>query len=118
MWVIDVVAIPPKLRGALARWTVEVRPGLYVGNTSAKFRDLVWEMVREGCPIDGSAAMAMDARTSQGFEVRTTGQNRRDVVDWDGLLLARWSPKVDDEPPDTCDGINDDWDVDDEYLEP
>jgi CRISPR-associated protein Cas2 len=91
MWLIDLEAPPPRLRGRLARWGVEVRAGLYVGSTGARVRDEIWALVC-GELGGGSAVLVYDARNPQGFEVRTAGKNRREIVDVDGMWLARFRP--------------------------
>lgn len=95
MWVIDLEAAPPRLRGMLSRWGVEVRAGMYVGNTSAKQRDAIWEVVLSELGSGASAVMVHDARCVQGFEARTAGPNRRQIVDVDGLWLAQFAPRPD-----------------------
>ncbi len=112
MWLIDLEAPPARLRGLLSRWGVEVRAGLYVGNTSARVREDIWTLVCEGLE-DGNAVLVYDARNSQGFIVRTAGANRREIVDVDGLWLAQFRP-LEDEVLD--EGLAEE-DVDPEYLE-
>ena len=92
MWVIDLEAPPPKLRGLLSRWGVEVRAGLYVGSTGAKQRDEIWKVVLSELGPGASAVMVWDSRCAQGFEARTAGPNRRDIADVDGIWLAMFKP--------------------------
>lgn len=92
MWVIDIEAAPPRLRGHLSRWAVEVRAGLYVGATGARARDAIWKFVCDGLGLEANAVMVYPARNSQGFEMRTAGKNRREIEDVDGLWLAKFLP--------------------------
>lgn len=92
MWVIDLENAPERLRGTLARWSVEVRAGLYVGSTGPKGRDAIWTVVTQLARPETSAVLIYDTRGPQGFEVRTLGPNRREIVDMDGLWLARFHP--------------------------
>ena len=46
MLVIAVNNAPPRLRGRLAVWLLEIRAGVYVGNYSRRTREMVWEQVR------------------------------------------------------------------------
>jgi CRISPR-associated protein Cas2 len=94
-WVLDLENGPPRVRGALARWAIEVRAGLYVGATSAKTRDGIWKIVDQEIAADSRAVLVFpSASRPMGFEVRTIGIGRREVVDLDGLLLAKFLPEV------------------------
>lgn len=57
MMVIVVENAPPRLRGRLAVWLLEVRAGVYVGRYSAKVREMVWEQVTAAIE-DGNAVIA------------------------------------------------------------
>ena len=46
MLVIAVNNAPPRLRGRLAIWLLEIRAGVYVGNYSRRTREMVWGQVR------------------------------------------------------------------------
>ena len=48
MMVIVVNNVPPRLRGRLAVWLLEIRAGVYVGHYSARVRERIWEQVRDG----------------------------------------------------------------------
>ncbi|NLX49008.1 MAG: type I-E CRISPR-associated endoribonuclease Cas2 [Methanospirillum sp.] len=87
MLVIVVEAAPPRLRGRLAVWLVEVAAGVYVGGLSARVREMIWEQVEIGLE-DGSAVMAWSTNTESGFDFRAIGPNRRIPVDFDGAKLV------------------------------
>lgn len=87
MMVVVISNAPPRLRGRLAAWLVEVRAGVYVGNYSARTRDMIWEQVLSGID-EGDGVMIWRAPTDQGYEFRTIGRNRRMPVDFDGLKLV------------------------------
>lgn len=91
MIVVVVSNVPPRLRGRLAAWLVEIRAGVYVGDYSARTREMIWQQVLDGLG-EGDAVMAWNAPTDQGYDFRTAGQNRRMPVDFDGLKLVRFSP--------------------------
>lgn len=121
MWVIDLENAPDRLRGSLARWAVEVRAGLYVGSSGAKARDAIWAVVSKLARAETSAVLIYDTRGPQGFEVRTLGQNRREIVDMDGLWLARFRPLTSPEGGATTETPEPDLDmteVDPGYFEP
>lgn len=91
MIVVVVSNAPPRLRGRLAAWLVEVRAGVYVGAYGARTRGMIWKQVETG--IDqGDAVMIWKAPTDQGYEFATIGYNRRMPVDFDGLKLVSFFP--------------------------
>lgn len=95
MMVVVVNNAPPRLRGRLAAWLLEVRAGVYVGDYSARTRNLIWEQVTAYIE-DGDAVLLWKAATEQGFDFATIGKNRRQPVDFDGLTLVKFAPeKVD-----------------------
>ncbi|MEN8950226.1 type I-E CRISPR-associated endoribonuclease Cas2e [Planktotalea arctica] len=92
MMVIVVENAPPRLRGRLAAWLLEVRAGVFVGDYSARTRTRIWEQV-EGAIDNGDAVMIWRAPTDQGYDFATVGKNRRMPVDFDGLKLVAFAPK-------------------------
>ncbi|MDR1423370.1 MAG: type I-E CRISPR-associated endoribonuclease Cas2 [Azoarcus sp.] len=95
MQVIVVENAPPRLRGRLAVWLLEIRAGVYVGNYSRKVREHIWRQVEAGIE-DGNAVMAWRSNNEAGFEFLTLGANRRMPVDWDGVRLVSFHPKATD----------------------
>jgi len=95
MLVIVTENAPPRLRGRLAVWLLEVRAGVYVGKYSSKVRDMLWQQVKEGIE-DGNAVLAWAANNESGFEILTLGENRRIPYDLDGMKLVSCLPP----PPD------------------
>lgn len=83
--------VPPRLRGRLAIWLLEVRAGVYVGNTSRRIREMIWQQITE-LAEDGSVVMAWSTNTESGFDFQTYGQNRRVPVEYDGLRLVSFLP--------------------------
>lgn len=45
MLVIVTEAAPPRLRGYLSRWLLEVRAGVYLGDYSVRVREKLWKVV-------------------------------------------------------------------------
>lgn len=84
---------PPRLRGRLAIWLLEVRAGVYVGKVSKRVREMVWEQIEKGIG-DGSAVMAWSTNTESGFDFMTIGANRRIPVEMDGLKLVSFLPEL------------------------
>jgi len=90
--VIVVENVPPRLRGRLAIWLLEVRAGVYVGSYSIKVRNMIWEHVLVGLE-DGNAVMAWTAPTESGFDFLTAGKNRRIPFEIDGVKLVSFLPE-------------------------
>lgn len=91
MLVIVLENAPPRLRGRLAVWLLEVRAGVYVGDLSRKVREMIWGQVSEGLE-DGNAVMVWSTNTESGFDFLTLGENRRMPVEMDGIKLVSFSP--------------------------
>lgn len=96
MLVIVVENAPPRLRGRLALWLLEVRAGVYVGSLSRKAREMIWHNIQVGI-ADGNAVMVWASNNEQGFDFLTLGPNRRVPVDLDGVKLVSFLPP--DEKP-------------------
>lgn len=91
MLVVVTENVPPRLRGRLAVWLLEVRAGVYVGDTSRRVREMIWQQVVE-LAEQGNVVMAWATNTESGFEFQTFGENRRMSVDLDGLRLVSFHP--------------------------
>ena len=98
MLVIVLENAPPRLRGRLAIWLLEIRAGVYVGNYSRRLREHIWAQVEEGIE-DGNAVIAWRSSTNEaGFDFLTLGENRRMPVEMDGIrLVSFFPPPVEDE---------------------
>ncbi len=106
MMVIVTSNAPPRLRGRLAAWLLELRAGVYVGEYSRRVRERIWEQV-EAAIEDGDAIMAWTTRNEQGFDFATAGINRRMPVEFDGLKLVAFRA-IDDGPEAAVQGLSDD----------
>ena len=95
MLVIVVENVPPRLRGRLAVWLIEIRAGVYVGDLSIKVREMIWSQIEIGIE-EGNAVMVWSTNTESGFDFMTLGKNRRLPVEFDGLKLVSFYP-VEDE---------------------
>lgn len=93
MLVIVLENAPPRLRGRLAVWLLEVRAGVYVGTYSHKVREHLWCQVEAGIE-DGNAVMMWHTNNEAGFEFQALGTNRRVPADWDGVLLVSFHPET------------------------
>lgn len=98
MLVIVLENAPPRLRGRLALWMLEVRAGVYLGDYGSRVREMLWEQVYYGIE-DGNGVMAWSTPNESGFDFRTVGKNRRMPCDMDGLKLVEFFPLADAEMP-------------------
>ena len=88
MVVIDVENAPPRLRGYLRLYLLELRAGLYAGRLSARTCEQVWRVVRREIG-QGSALLAKKAANDLGVEVLSCGRARYARADFDGLDLTQ-----------------------------
>ena len=93
MLVIVLENAPPRLRGRLAIWLLEIRAGVFVGNYTAKVRDHIWDQVERGIE-EGNAVMAWRANNEAGFDFVTIGANRRIPMELDGVKLVSFLPEA------------------------
>lgn len=98
MLVIVLEAAPPRLRGRLALWLVEVRAGVYVGDFSKRVREMIWSQVQTGIE-GGNAVMIWTSNNESGFDFVTLGPNRRLPVELDGLKLVEFLPPAEPARP-------------------
>lgn len=82
---------PPRLRGRLAVWLLEVSAGVYVGAYSTRTREMIRDQIAE-LIAEGDAVLAWTAQTDAGFDFETFGTRRRNPVDFDGLKLVAFLP--------------------------
>ena len=92
MLVIVVENVPPRLRGRLAIWLLEVRAGVYVGKVSRRVREMIWGTVEKGVG-EGNAVMAWSTNTESGYDFLTLGTNRRIPKEMDGIKLVSFLPE-------------------------
>ncbi len=91
MLVIVVNNAPPRLRGRLAVWLLEIRAGVYVGRYSRRTRDMIWDQVKTHID-NGDAIIAWAAPNDAGYDFDTCGANRRLPTDLDGFKLVSFMP--------------------------
>ncbi len=91
MMVIVVENASPRLRGRLSLWLSEIRAGVYVGVYSTRTRERIWDETRALLGDEGSGVIVWAAPTDSGFMFDSCGENRRSMVDVDGLTLVRFA---------------------------
>jgi len=98
MLVIVVENAPPRLRGRLAVWLLEIRAGVYVGKVSRRIQEMIWDQVQAGID-EGNAVMAWSTNTEAGFDFETLGANRRIPLELDGVKLVSFLPLEESSEP-------------------
>lgn len=83
--------VPPRVRGRMAIWLLEVRAGVYVGDVSQRTREMIWQHLAEGYE-NGNVVMAWASNHESGYEFQTLGRSRRQPVEFDGLHLVAFHP--------------------------
>ncbi len=101
MIVVSLTNCPPRLRGDLTKWLMEINAGVYVGNVSARVRDELWDRICENVR-DGRATMVFSAMNEQGMAFRV--HNTTWIpTDYDGIQLMlrpeAKTPQADDATP-------------------
>lgn len=81
-------SVPVSLRGELTRWLVEPHPGVFVGHVNARVRDKLWEKCCQA-KRTGGVFQAWSTNNEQHYRMRSAGETRRTVVDFEGLALIR-----------------------------
>jgi CRISPR-associated protein Cas2 len=88
MVVIILEKVTPSLRGELTRWLIEPHPGVFVGHISGMVRDRLWDKCCERLR-DGGVVQLWSTNNEQRFAIRSAGDTKREVVDFEGLSLIR-----------------------------
>ena len=92
MIVVSMTNCPPKLRGDLSKWLLEVNTGVYVGHVNARVRDALWKRICDNIR-DGQATMVFTTNNEQhmDFYVHNTSWK---PVDFDGIKLMKHPDKM------------------------
>ena len=99
MLVIVLENAPPRLRGRLAVWLLEIRAGVYIGDVSQRVREMIWRQVVVGLEDEGNAVIIWKTNTEAGYDFQTFGKNRRIPKEMDGVKLVSFLPAEKDTPP-------------------
>ncbi|GAA2814960.1 hypothetical protein GCM10010441_44480 [Kitasatospora paracochleata] len=87
MTVLVLTNCPIGLRGFLTRWLLEISPGVFIGNPSARIRDLLWSEVRQYSG-QGRALLIHTSNNEQGFTFHTHDHSWA-PTDHEGLTLIQ-----------------------------
>ncbi len=87
MIVLTMTNCPPKLRGDLTKWLLEINTGVYVGQVNARVREALWKRVCDNIR-DGQATMVFNANNEQHMDFYVHN-SAWEPVDYDGIKLIR-----------------------------
>ena len=87
MIVLTMTNCPPKLRGDLSKWLLEINTGVYVGNVNARVRELIWKRVCENI-TNGQATLVFPANNEQHMDFYVHNTNWQ-PIDLDGIKLMK-----------------------------
>lgn len=91
MIILTMTACPIGLRGDLTKWLLEISPGVFVGQVSARVRDQIWERIKETTK-DGRVTMVFSTNNEQRLDFRVHNSTW-EPIDFDGIkLMLRPSP--------------------------
>ncbi|MDD5190309.1 MAG: type I-E CRISPR-associated endoribonuclease Cas2e [Dehalococcoidales bacterium] len=85
---------PTSLKGALSRWLLEPKTGVFLGNPSARVRDELWEKALKKTKESGAIMQIWTDSNPQGFSYRQYGKRERRFVDLDGLALVEYKQLI------------------------
>ena len=77
------------LRGALSRWLLEPKSGIFLGNPSARVRDELWARAIKKSRQSGAILQIWTDPSPQGFCYRQLGERDREFIDFEGLSLIK-----------------------------
>lgn len=87
MIVVSMTNCPPKLRGDLSKWLLEINTGVYVGQVSARVREALWKRICEN--VDGGqATMVFSTNNEQHFDFYVHNTSWQ-PADFDGIKLMK-----------------------------
>ncbi len=87
MIVITMSKCPPRLRGDLSLWLMEINTGVYVGQVNYRVREALWKRVCENLQ-DGQATMVFSTNSEQRMEFRVHNTNWK-PTDYDGIRVMK-----------------------------
>ncbi len=88
MIIIILENVPVGLRGELSRWMLEPKSGVFVGNMTARIRDLLWDKCCAKAKT-GGVVQIWNTNNEQGFCMRMNGITSRAIDEVEGLQLVK-----------------------------
>ena len=85
--------VPVSLKGELSRWLIEPISGVFLGNPSARIRDILWEKAIQKYK-KGYVLQIWDYPCAQGYQWRSCGDCRYVMTELEGLTLIKKLTKI------------------------
>lgn len=73
----------------MSRLTIELKPGVFIGNFGRRVREKLWERITSEWKAD--ALMIYTTNTEQGYAALSSGDTSREIVDFEGMLLTQYT---------------------------
>jgi CRISPR-associated protein Cas2 len=87
MIIVSLTCCPPRLKGDLSKWLLEINTGVYVGQVSARVRDSLWKRICDNVG-DGQATMVFNTNNEQHYDFYVHNTSWL-PVDYDGIKLMK-----------------------------
>ena len=84
--------VPVSLRGELTRWLLEPHPGVFIGHVNAMVHDRLWDKCCRSRRSTG-VFQAWTTNNEQRLRMRSHGDTKRDIMEFEGLQLIRRYPE-------------------------
>lgn len=88
MLVIIANDLPPAVRGRMKLWFVEPRPNVFVSGIKDSVATTVIDYLYKYCPPDSGVVIFRSLSKPPGYEVRSIGPTRKEMIEISGLQLV------------------------------
>jgi CRISPR-associated protein Cas2 len=72
----------------MSRLTIELRPGVFIGNIGRRVREKLWERIVE--EWHANALMIYSTNNEQGYSALSNGDTTREIVEYEGMILTQF----------------------------
>ena len=79
---------PTSLRGALSRWLIQLRPGMFLGNPSRRVRDELWMKACKKLARKAACCRSGAPATNKASTIGNYGKTDQLLLDYEGLTLV------------------------------
>lgn len=80
--------LPPAVRGRMKLWFVEPRPNVFVSGIKDSVATTVIDYLYKYCPPDSGVVIFRSLSKPPGYEVRSIGPTRKEMIEISGLQLV------------------------------